>query len=688
MKSNKVYLLGIVLFILSISCVQQPEKKEMPAIIPYPKMLNLSSGEYNIEVTKIGIQTDTETEPLSKIIEDDLYRLSGEKLTDNHSSVINLSIDDRLEEESYQVEINKERINIKGGSYQAVTMGWTSVIQAASIKEGKIAIPGMTIEDKPDLSYRGLMLDLARQFHSPYVIKQMIDVCRWYKIRYLHLHLLDEWTFVYPSQHFPKAVRENGYYTQEQLKDIISYAQERGVIIIPELEGPGHSAILRKEYPELFGLLEYDVLDLSSEKMLESMKLLTEEIMDSFSSSPYFHIGADEVNLNILKNTPHVIQKIKEKGYTDVHDLYLDYLCELHQFVKSKGKKTLVWEGFKGDGSDQVKIPKDIIVCVFETLFERPDSLAQNGYQLLNTSWKPLYITQTRRWSPEKIYNWNYYTWENFWEKTPAAKEPIILNEQERKNIIGAQLCAWEMPEEMEYPAISKRLAAVSERIWNTTPMYTYQEFEPRMIACEGKLSKLIYPIDIIADGLTESDYKGVYNNRENYFSDQLSLSVKSRLPNTTLHFTTDKSFPTINAPVFPEKLVLTNTSFLKIGLYDEKGTLLSYYPVLFENRPLKVEFIGKNYNDNNPDRCITFDEALKVKIIQLPAQGSVHYTLDGSDPSITSPEYTSEIAVNDICGLRIQYYDQNGQAIGEPYGYFLCPQKEWYELLRFNYRW
>lgn len=687
MKSYKIFT--IVVLCLFTACKQISIKQtKIPAIVPYPKQINLLSETYCIQAKQACIQTDEVTTPLKKIIQDDLYRLTGEKITNSHSPNIILSINSELEEESYQVEIDKKQINIKGGSYQAVTMGWTSVIQAASIQDGKITIPQMTINDKPDLSYRGLMLDLARQFHSPHVIKQMIDVCRWYKIKYLHLHLLDEWTFVYPSQHFPKTVRENGYYTQEQFKEIVSYAKERGVTVIPELEGPGHSAILRKEYPELFGLLEYDVLDLSSEKMLESMKLLTEEIMDSFSSSPYFHIGADEVNLNILKKAPHVIQKIKEKGYTDVHDLYLNYLCELHQFVKSKGKKTLVWEGFKGDGSNQVKIPKDIIVCVFETLFERPDSLAQNGYQLLNTSWKPLYITQTRRWSPEKIYNWNYYTWENFWEKTPAAKEPIILNEQERKNIIGAQLCAWEMPEEMEYPAISKRLAAVSERIWNTTPVHTYSQFETRMITCEAKLNKLIYPIDIKTEGLTEKDYKGVYYNRENYFSDQLNISIKSRLPNTTLHFTTDKSFPTISAPVFPEKLVLTNTTFLKIALYDEKGTLLSYYPVLSENRPLKIEFIGENHNDNNPDRCITFDDALKVKIIQLPSQGSVHYTLDGSNPLITSPKYTTEIAVNDICGLRIQYFDQNGQAIGEPYSYFLCPQKEWYELLRFNYRW
>lgn len=683
---SKIGLLFIV--VLFYGCINVRSEKDV-SIVPYPKNILQTAKVISLELSEIGVDTDSVLVPLRNIVVEDLYRVSGVKIKENKASHIQLTVNSSLDIDAYTIQINEKEIKITGGSYHAVVMGWSSVLQVVEINNGHMIVPEMDIRDKPDLEYRGLMLDLARQFHTPHVVKQMIDLCRWYKIRYLHLHLSDEGLIVFPTKLFPKMLQKGRYYTEAELREIVTYANDRGVMLIPELEGPGHSRVLRAGYPELFGEVAYDVIDLSDDKALESVKMLIGEIMDSFPYSSYFHIGADEINLNILKTVPHVKEKIKEKGYADVHDLYLNYLGELNEFVRSKGKQTLVWEGFDKDGSQCVKVPKDIQVCVFETLFQRPDSLVKNGYHVINTSWKPLYITQTRRWSPEKIFHWGYDTWENFWEKTPAAKAPIILNEDERVKITGAQMCAWEMPEEMEYPALCKRLAAFSERVWNTNGTHDYEQFEDRMLKSEAKLRRLIYPITIEADGLTETDYQGVYYNRENYFSGELTLSVKACLPNTILHYTLDGSFPSLQAPVLPEELVLNKTSFLKIALYDRAdGQLLTYYPVLFEHRPLKVEFVGENYNDNNPDRCITFTDSVYVRIAQIPAKGSVYYTLDGSVPSMHASLYTTEIPVSSPCGLRFQYFDEEGQAKGEPYGYFLCPQDEWYELLRFDYQW
>jgi hexosaminidase len=429
-------------------------------------------------------------------------------------------------------------------------------------------------------------------------------------------------------------------------------------------------------------------MDISDEKALEAMKILTEEVINAFPASPYFHIGADETNLSALKTQPHVIEKIKEKGYNDVHDLYLNYLCEMHRFVQSKGKQTLVWEGFDKDGSEKVKIPKDLIVCAFETKYQRPDSLVENGYNIINTTWVPLYITGNRRWSLENIFNWNYYTWGHWYEIIPASKTPIVLSEKDREHISGVQMCAWELREEMEYSALCKRLGAMSERIWNIDYKSDYKTFEDRIFRSEAKLKKLIYPFQISAVGLTEQDYKGVHYNRENYFSEQLSLSIQSGLSGTTLHYTTDRSFPTKESPIFPEKLIINNTSFLNVAMYDAQGTVVSYYPVQFENRPLKIVFQGENKEtESHPDRCITFDNSLIVNIIKVPLSGSIRYTLDGSKPSDTSPKYEKEITISDICSLRFQYFDDNGKAVGEHYGYFLCPQSQWSEGTKNKYQ-
>jgi hexosaminidase len=483
-------------------------------------------------------------------------------------------------------------------------------------------------------------------------------------------------------------LKKGEHYTREQIQEMVAYADERGITLIPEIEGPGHSSILRTAYPEIFGTKEYGCMDISSEKAVEAMKIISEEVMEAFPSSPYFHIGADETNLNTLKTLPHVIEKIKERGYDDIHDLYLDYLCEMHRFVQSKGRQTLAWEGFDKDGSDKVKIPKDLIVCAFETIYQRPDSLVENGYNIINTTWLPLYITASKRWSLEKIFSWNYYTWEHYSERAPASKAPIVLSEKARKHINGAQMCAWELREDMDYPALCKRLGAMSERIWNIAYMSDYEAFEKRIFQSAAKLKKLIYPFQITAAGLTEPDYKGVWYNRENYFSEQLTLSIQPVLSGTTLHYTSDRSFPTMESPVFPAKLSIDKNTFLNVAMYDAQGTVVSYYPVLFENRPLKIAFQGQNkHTENYPDRCITFDNSLSVTITKIPLSGSIRYTLDGSEPSNTSPVYEKEITGSDIGSLRFQDFDDNGKTVGERYGYCLCPQNKWNGNISKKYR-
>jgi hexosaminidase len=321
-------------------------------------------------------------------------------------------------------------------------------------------------------------------------------------------------------------------------------------------------------------------------------------------------------------------------------------------------------------------------------MYQCPDSLVENGYNIINTTWLPLYITASRRWSLEKIFSWNYYTWGHFHEKAPAWKAPIVLNEQERKHINGVQMCAWELGENMEYPALCKRLGAMSERSWNIAYMSDYEAFEKRIFHSEAKLRKLIYPFQLTAVGLTEPDYKGVWYNRENYFSEQLTLSIQPVLSGFTVHYTTNHSFPTKESPVFPEKLNISKNTYLKVALYDAEGTVVSFYPVLFENRPLKIAFQGQNKNtENNSDRCITFDRSLSVNITKIPLSGSVHYTLDGSEPSNTSPTYEKEITVTDVCRLRFQYFDDEGKAEGERESYLLCPQNQWNETVRNKYR-
>ncbi|MDR3267248.1 MAG: beta-N-acetylhexosaminidase [Tannerella sp.] len=567
-------------------CAEKTVERDLN-ILPYPKKMTTCAGDFSFEISNMGVKVDAETQALSQVIKDDLYRLSGVEVKEEATTVVDLSVQSGVDKGHYQVKVSSKGIRITGNSYQAVVCGWTSVLQTAVIEGGRISIPEMEIDDSPDLEYRGLMIDLARSFHSYHTVKQMIDLCRWYKINYLHLHLTDDQLFVFPSAKFPDVINPDFCYTREQLREIVEYAHERGVNLVPELEGPGHSSNLRNAYPEIFGKPEYDCIDLSDEKVLDAMKSLIGEVIDAFPYSTHIHIGADEVNLEALKKLPHVIEAVKRKSFNDVHDLYLNYIVEMHKFIQSKGKQTCLWEGFDKDGSEAVKIPKDVLVFEFESLYQRPDSLVKNGYNLINTSWLPLYLTQSKRWSPEEIYNWNYYTWKNWWEKSHATKTPIIIDEQYRAQILGAQMCAWELNDEMEYPSLSGRLAAMSERLWDTIPVGDYAAFEKRMKACQTKLNQLLYPIQITTEGLTEPDYVGNDNNRENFFTENVTLSVKSLLPETVVRYTADGLFPSQTSAIFPESLIINESTLVKIGLYDRQGKLISYYPVFYDKKPI-----------------------------------------------------------------------------------------------------
>ena len=165
-------------------------------------------------------------------------------------------------------------------------------------------------------------------------------------------------------------------------------------------------------------------------------------------------------------------------GLDDARDLFLRFIVKMHESVKKHGRKTLMWESFPGDGSRKVKIPKEIIVFAWETAYQLPQDLLENGYTIINASWKPLYVTPGALWGPETIYDWNLYRWENWVRRAPSFT-PIQLEETDR--VVGAQMCSWEMHERDQIPDLRKRLPAFSERIWNPEWKRGYGDFRERL---------------------------------------------------------------------------------------------------------------------------------------------------------------------------------------------------------------
>ena len=481
-------------------------------IVPIPKKIQIHpKGEFVVLNQNISIFCNQPNlYSLINVLKNDLQNLTG--IDFNFSNVnketadLIFEIDSNLESEEYNVSII-QKIILKGGSYRALAMAKSSLIQILKTNKNLIYFPIVEISDKPDSEYRGLLIDLARMWHDVPTLKKVIDLAAFYKINYLQLHLSDDQSFTFPSEKYPKLATPDRPYSKHDFRDLVEYAKLRGIIIIPELDVPGHSRQFVELYPEVFGVnnqllqtnpSKSNVINIANEEVYKAIDDIIGEIVDVFDTSPFFHIGGDEANLSLYENVPEVINFMKKHDLgTDVHELFRYFIVRMNKIVKKHGKKMFLWEGFRREG--KIEIPRDIIVFEFETMYHLPGDLIEDGFSVVNTSWMPLYLVnggvkqpRARRamWSPEKIYSWNIWRWEHWWEKTPAYKKPIQLEKTDQ--IIGGQMCSWEQSGSAEIPTLRKRLPIFIERVWNNEKRVSFKDFFSKVEANDFKLSKII----------------------------------------------------------------------------------------------------------------------------------------------------------------------------------------------------
>ncbi|MBN2153158.1 MAG: family 20 glycosylhydrolase, partial [Candidatus Lokiarchaeota archaeon] len=335
---------------------------------------------------------------------------------------IALSIDQSLPVDTYRVVIG-DAIALAGGSTRALQWAIASLLQLVDRPEPSGTpwrAPRCKITDAPAYPYIGLLVDLARRWHPVDDVKRCILLCWWYKVKYIHLHFTDNQSFTLPSPSFPRLPTWRRNYKRGEIAALNDFARHHGVTVVPEIDLPGHSRALVRAYPRLFGLeplklgrpVHDGVVNIGKEAAIDALSTIIKETCDLFPDSPYFHLGADEVDYRSLEGDPDVVRALEARGLGNVEELYREFIDRMHGVVAACGKRMCAWEGFGPEG--KVPIPKDIPVFVFESLYNTADRLVADGYQVVNTSWQPIYVTRKRHWTPEKIYTWNPTRWENF----------------------------------------------------------------------------------------------------------------------------------------------------------------------------------------------------------------------------------------------------------------------------------
>lgn len=571
---------------------------EGPALrlVPWPRTLTTGQGALILNQEGRIRAANPELAPLAKVLASEIQQTTGVELStlerkpidpsarpigDRNPVDIILRLDPKLKGEAYTLDAQESTtpagsqgcVTVTGGNYQSVASGTVTLLQALRTVGGVLTLPWMHVADEPAYPYRGALIDPARKYHSPGGIEQVIELCRFYKIRYLHLHLTDDQLFMFPSTKFPQLGKSNREfarfeppskphippYTLDELKGLEQYAKERGVYLVPELDLPGHSGRLIADAGDIFGLPgNGSTVNIASPKTLAALTVLMNEVMDVFQSTPYVHLGADEVGLGGLDQTPEYKQAQAQFGIKSVHDLYCKFIVDLHAVVTKRGKKSIVWEEAWNPGG-AYPLPKDAIVMSW-THGRNPTDIIRSGYEVINASWTPLYIVRADKRPLEFLYDWNI----------PMFGQGHLGNDSfttlpDTKRILGTQLCSWENSENIEIQSLRDRLALVGEKAWNPAAGGTLATFKARLAHTDELLDKLVNPIAIRTQGTFTGE-------NENTFTGPMTITLEPRVKGHTLRYTLDNSMPNDQWKAYTGPITAEQTVHLRAGMFDATG--------------------------------------------------------------------------------------------------------------------
>ena len=364
------YILVICIILGTLPCNAQ-------SVIPMPKEMVMGEGSWDVSAdTRINYSNDalTKTVSLFNNYLDGRFGVTLKKGSKGKNA-IHLQIDKKMPLEAYSLVVDDKGVTIKG-SEAGIFYGIQTLQQLLVDKgNGCIQLPYIMINDEPRFGYRGLMLDVARYFYSVEYVKEYIDLMARYKINRFHWHLTEDAGWRIEIKKYPELTKigawrnstqwghnpteqdripHGGFYTQEQIKEIIQYAADRYITIVPEIDLPGHTMSVLATYPELsctggpfripetWGIKE-EVLCLGNDKTYRFVEDVLSEVIDLFPSE-YIHIGGDEAPKRRWKECPKCQRRIKENKLKDEHELQSYFIHHLDEFVTGKGRKIIGWD--------------------------------------------------------------------------------------------------------------------------------------------------------------------------------------------------------------------------------------------------------------------------------------------------------------------------------------------------------
>lgn len=606
----------ITTFLLTAFLMAGCAKQADICIIPAPEQLNVTGGTYDFgRIASVS----SENAEVATFMATELTKLTGNGISAEQiagKDAITVTFTDGPEEK-YILEVGDDGICIEASDYSGAVHAMYTLIQlmpseffknfyAPGTVTGDIDIPKCRIEDRPRFGYRGMHLDVSRHFFNVNEVKRYLDILALHKLNRLHWHLTDDqgwrleikkyplltsvaaWRAPRPVEDWDHAEpwqdgEENsygGFYTQDEAREIVRYAAERGIQVIPEIEIPGHSSEVFAAYPTLAcsgkpqpvptgGGTGYSKSPSSafcggSEDVFKFLEDVLTEVVGVFPDAPFIHIGGDEVSKEAWKHCRKCQARMKAEGLQNEDELQSYIIKRVEGIVNSLGKPIIGWDEILEGG-----VAPNATIMSWRGV-SGGIAAAKAGHDVIMTPGTHLYFDfyQDKPENEPKAIG-GFLTTKQVYSFEPIPEQ---LSEEEGKHILGAQANLWTeyigTMKQVEYMALP-RACALSEVVWSSVENRNWNCFSRRLAIHMERLQNIGYNCH---HGATEVEIETAEKDKSFY------LSMLSQIYGADIRYTLDGTEPTASSSRYTGPVKIDQSVIVKANIFKD-GEALSPIP-------------------------------------------------------------------------------------------------------------
>ncbi len=598
MKRTRAMLHAVVALVLAgMAACNSAQHTDAPkgkvSIIPIPVEVKELPDSFLLDRQTVLVAATPEEQQTAALFNAWLKELTGYELRitdkgDRNAIILHTGTDSSAAKEGYTLKVGRDHVAINGNDGSGTFYGTQTLIQLLPVEKAEaLYIPAVEITDYPRFGYRGLHLDVCRHFFPVDFVKKYIDLLAMHKLNTFHWHLTDDQGWRIEIKKYPRLQEVaskrkesmvghyndqkfdgkpyGGFYTQEEVKDVVQYAAERHVTVIPEIEMPGHALAALAAYPHLgctggpyevgtkWGVYD-DIFCAGNDSVFLFLQDVLDEVLPLFPGT-YIHIGGDEAPKTQWEKCPKCRQRMKAEGLKDAHALQSYFIQRIEKYLNSKGRRIIGWDEILEGG-----LAPDATVMSWRGT-EGGIAAAKQKHDVIMTPGNYVYLDHYQsQGKNEPVAIGGFTPVSEVYSYEPIPEE---LSKEEATYIKGAQGNVWTEymtntahVEYMVYP----RATALSEVVWSPAGKRNYDDFVDRLKLHFKRLDlkKVNYAKHVLEiRGTVESNGKG-----------GVTVKLDSKLDGGQIFYTMDSSAPGPQSTPYTGPISVTQTGTLRAGLF------------------------------------------------------------------------------------------------------------------------